>query len=136
MADVAPQDTFEVVDEGAGRQGALMPLSTNTATGVCLTAEMLWGFRYRTYPSYYRKQKSVQARRHRLGFTKRYDMLTPDKDWRLWACVGAGVGGAVFFVPRLFGVAYFGILGTAFLAVIGLFAGLVAYSVLFLRHPQ
>lgn len=63
-------------------------------------------------------------------------MQTPDKDWRLWACVGAGVGGAVIFVPRVFGVTYLGLLGTAFLAAIGLFAGLGAYSFLFLRRPQ
>lgn len=68
-----------------------------------------------------------------MGIPERCSMRTPDKDWRLPVCAGLGIGIAVFFIPELFGLNHFGILGTVLMAVAGFLAGLVAYSFLFMR---
>ena len=44
------------------------------------------------------------------------------------------MGLCIFIVPGLFGIAQLGILGTVLMAVVGFMAGLIAYSVLFLRR--
>ena len=62
-------------------------------------------------------------------------MQTPDKDWRLGLCAGAGIGIAVLVVPRAF-VIDPGILVASILAIPGFLAGLVVYSFLFLRRPS
>jgi len=44
------------------------------------------------------------------------------------------MGMFVFIVPGLVGIVHLGILGTVLMAIVGFMAGLIAYSVLFLRR--
>lgn len=59
---------------------------------------------------------------------------TPDRDWRLGLCAGAGAGLGALVVPKLLGLGHLGMLVIGPLTVLGFLIGFAAYSFFFIRR--